>query len=163
MTASNTPVTTPPTESQPEQQTPQPEATTPEQQQASQPQPTTPDPEPENEDVAPEEQEPQSQVSQNEVPPNQPTYGLNGVPVPEANDGYTIVIYSLTRENNAAAIRNELSNDGYRVLVAEIPSRRYGTLWRVSLGQFESTSDAVLAVENLDPSFTENYFITTIQ
>ncbi|MBD3617205.1 MAG: SPOR domain-containing protein [Gracilimonas sp.] len=157
---STTPATPPPTEpQQPEQQTTQPEATT--EQQSSQPQTATPEPEQEN--VVPEEQEAQSQVSQNEVPPNQPTYGLNGVPVPEANDGYTIVIYSLTKESNAEAVRNELSNAGYRVLIAEIPSRQYGTLWRVSLGQFNSTSDAVLAVENIDASYTENYFITKIQ
>lgn len=111
-----------------------------------------------------QEQEASSQVSTDrEVPANQSTYGMNGVPVSAANDGYTIVIYSLSKESNAEARQNELSEEGYRVLVATVPSQQYGTLYRVSLGQFRTMRDAAIAAEELEPPFSENYFITKIQ
>lgn len=88
---------------------------------------------------------------------------MNGVPVSAANDGYTIVIYSLSKESNAEARQNELSEEGYRVLVATVPSQQYGTLYRVSLGQFRTMRDAAIAAEELEPPFSENYFITKIQ
>lgn len=132
----------------------------------AQPQQTEPEPETEQpaSTTGSQEQEPQPQVSQSEeVPANQSTYGLTGVPVPSANDGYTIVIYSLTRETNIEAKRTELTNEGYRVLVSSIPSQRYGTLWRLSLGQFDTMRDAALAAETLEQPYSENYFITEIQ
>lgn len=144
---------------QPVQQAQQPEQTTP--QPAVQEPAVTPDPV-ENQ---PEEQPQQTPVSDTEqaAPEGQPTYGLNGVLVSAANDGYTIVIYSLSNEGNARAKQRELSRNGYRVLLAAIPSQQYGTLWRVSLGQFESLRTAAIAAEDLNSPFSENYFITKIQ
>lgn len=97
------------------------------------------------------------------VPEGQAEYGMDGVPVESANDGYTIVVFSLSDQENAAAKKTELESDGYRVLLAEVPSTQYGSLWRVSLGQFESLRDAAIAAEDLDASLSGNYFITKIQ
>ncbi|MEX0723042.1 MAG: SPOR domain-containing protein [Gracilimonas sp.] len=154
----NQPQTTPPETTQPE--------TTPQEQQQTPAEPA----EPEQTQEAPEETSPEpEQESEAEVrtteeaPADQPTYGMTGVPVSAANNGYTIVVYSLSRESNAEAKQRELSEDGYRVLVATVPSQQYGTLWRVSLGQFRTMRDAALAAEDLDQTFSENYFITKIQ
>jgi|AntRauTorcE11897_2_1112592.scaffolds.fasta_scaffold00131_30 hypothetical protein len=143
-------------------ETTQPEATPQEQQQTPvQPEQTQETPQ---ETAAEQEQEPESEVRANEeAPADQPRYGMSGVPVSAANNGYTIVIYSLSRENNAEAKRIELSDEGYRVLIASVPSQQYGTLWRVSLGQFRTMRDAALAAEDLGRPFSENYFITKIQ
>lgn len=150
------PVTQPEETTSPEQQTQVPQNETP----AEEPQEDTPVEDPAQD----EEQEPTSQVSTDrQVPPNQPTYGMTGVPVAAANNGYTIVIYSLSSESNAESRRNALSEEGYRVLVATVPSQQYGTLWRVSLGQFRTMRDAALAAEDLESPFSENYFITKIQ
>lgn len=151
------PVTQP---TQPEQKTPQ---ITPEQ---------VPEQKPEEAKAAvtepnntpPQEQESEVQVSGiGEAPAGQPVYGLKGVPVQAANVGYTIVIYSLSKKSNADAKQTELSQEGYRVLVVALPSKQYGTLWRVSLGQFKSLRDAALAAETLADPFLENYFITKIK
>lgn len=96
------------------------------------------------------------------VPVDQSIYGLMGVTSAVANDGYTIVIYSLSVEENALAKQRELSANGYRVLVTPISSSQYGTLWRVSLGQFETLVDAAIAGENLEGPFKDNYFIKKI-
>lgn len=118
--------------------------------------------------VSETEQEPETQVSetqeiQEQAPAEEASYGLRGALNESANDGYTIVVYSLTNEDNARAKVSELSDQGYRVILASIPHQQYGTLWRVSLGQFETMRDAALAGQDLGNPFTDNYFITQIQ
>lgn len=111
------------------------------------------------------EQDPIAEVPvqiEQEVPAEQSIYGLMGVASEAANNGYTVVIYSLSIEANALAKQRELANNGYRVLVTPINSSQYGTLWRVSLGQFETLVDAAIAGEGLEDSFKENYFIKKI-
>lgn len=110
------------------------------------------------------EQPDQTEVPQNEViPAGQDMYGLRGVPVAEANNGFTIVVFSLSNENNARTKQRELANNGYRALMAAVPSQQYGTLWRVSIGQFASQRNAALAAEGLESPYSENYFITRIR
>jgi cytoskeletal protein RodZ len=127
--------------------------------------PPTQDSEP---NVAQAEQEPSSQVSETQGEREQPSageasYGLRGSVNEAANDGYTIVVYSLTNEENARSKVSELSDQGYRVILADIPHQQYGTLWRVSMGQFETMRDAALAAQDLGDPFTDNYFVTQIQ
>ncbi len=97
-----------------------------------------------------------------EVPSEQNKYGLNGVVNADANDGYTIVLYSLSVEANAFVKQKELTEEGYRALVTPIASERYGTLWRVSIGQFPSLTDAAIASENMDAKLKQSYFIKRI-
>lgn len=119
----------------------------------------------------PETNQPEEQVSSPEVPVQVPSenvpddqekYGIMGIISDAANDGFTIVLYSLSIEANAFAKQKELSEEGYRVLVTPISSSQYGTLWRVSIGQFASQVDAAIAGENLDSKFSDNYFIKKI-
>jgi cell division septation protein DedD len=147
-------------QSEQQEQEPETEETTPETQQPAA------ETQPEEQVVAEELEQPdQTQVSQSNVavPEDQPMYGLRGVPNSAANDGYTIVVYSLSNEGNARSKLDELNNDGYRALLASIPSQQYGQLWRVSLGQFESLRTAALAAETLRSPFSESYFITKIK
>ncbi|MEQ9308330.1 MAG: SPOR domain-containing protein [Balneolaceae bacterium] len=97
-----------------------------------------------------------------EVPVDQNKYGMNGVVNESANDGYTIVLYSLSIEANAFAKQQELTADGYRALLTPVASERYGTLWRVSIGQFASLTEAAIASESMDSKFKQSYFIKKI-
>lgn len=115
---------------------------------------------------APQEQEAQPEVpvlaNNTEVPDDQNKYGMMGVASNEGNDGYTIVLYSLSVESNAFAKQGELSNDGFRALVTPIASAQYGTLWRVSIGQFATLTDAAIAAEDMPAEFKQSYFIKQI-
>lgn len=93
----------------------------------------------------------------------QPNYGLKGELVPAGNDGYTIVIYHLSKKSSADSKQKELTADGFRVLVAAVPNKQYGTLWRVSLGQFVSLREAAIAAEKLPKPFLKNHLLTKIK
>lgn len=114
----------------------------------------------------PQEQEAQPEVpvlaNNTEVPDDQNKYGMMGVASNAGNDGYTIVLYSLSVEANAFAKQRELSNDGFRALVTPIASAQYGTLWRVSIGQFATLTDAAIAAEDMPAEFRQSYFIKQI-
>jgi cell division septation protein DedD len=112
-------------------------------------------------------QEPESQPEVQPTTPENPTaeaasYGLMGEVNDAANNGFTIVLYSLSNKENAMREQQRLQNRGYRALVIEAPSQQYGTLYRVSIGQFASLRDAALATDDLDESFDQNYFIKKI-
>ena len=97
-----------------------------------------------------------------EVPDNQSTYGMTGAVDPSANDGYTIILFSLSVESNARAKVQELSNEGFRALLTPVSSSQYGTLWRVSIGQFASLTEAAIASEDMPAEFKQSYFIKRI-
>lgn len=94
--------------------------------------------------------------------PAQPMYGLTGDLVDDANDGFSIVVYSLRQEDRAREQAASLAGDGYRVLVS---SRTVGgeTVWRVSVGQFESIPDAQQEAADLPSPYNTNNFIQRIQ
>lgn len=88
-------------------------------------------------------------------------YGLHGEVNPDANDGYTIVIYSLSNGANARNIKNQLEADGLRVLLKEM--RLSGKdIWRISLGQFKTREDARKAAKTLDEPYKSKHFIRSI-
>ncbi len=89
-------------------------------------------------------------------------YGLTGTLSEAGMDGYTIVMYSLSNQQNARLEQQKLQDDGYRAMVVPIESERYGTLWRVSLGQFASLFDAAVAAEDIETLLPDNYFIKKI-
>ncbi len=89
-------------------------------------------------------------------------YGLNGTATEAGNNGYTIVLYTLSRKSGADAQFEKLSKDGFRVIIKETPSQEFGRLYRVSIGQFESLADAAIAAEKVDSEILGNYIITKI-
>lgn len=94
--------------------------------------------------------------------PNQAIYGLTGSLTEAGNNGYTIVLYTLSRKAGVDEQRKMLSEKNYRVLVKEKSSAKYGTLYRVSIGQFETLADAAVAAEQIDKNILGNYIITKI-
>ncbi|MDX1617791.1 MAG: SPOR domain-containing protein [Balneolaceae bacterium] len=92
----------------------------------------------------------------------QPLYGLKGAVNPQANSGYTIVVYSLQNEARARQLRDDLIEDGYRAVLtrAVVSGNDY---WRVGLGQFESVGSAQSAARDLREPFRNNFFIKRIE
>lgn len=93
---------------------------------------------------------------------NAEPYGLNGTATTAGNNGYTIVLYTLSRKSGADAQFEKLSGDGFRVIIKEKPSTEFGTLYRVSIGQFRTLADAAIAAEKVDAQILGNYIITKI-
>jgi len=50
---------------------------------------------------------------------NAEPYGLNGTATTAGNNGYTIVLYTLSRKSGADAQFEKLSGDGFRVIIKE--------------------------------------------
>jgi nucleoid DNA-binding protein/cell division septation protein DedD len=97
-----------------------------------------------------------------ETQPEQPRYGLTGDLVEAANDGFSIVLHSLAREDNAREQAARLAADGYRVLVSPRTVQNQ-TVWRVSVGQFQTIADAQEHARELPSPYNTNNFIQRIQ
>ena len=93
---------------------------------------------------------------------DQPLYGLRGSVMEEANNGYSIVLHSFTEEENARNTAESLTQQGYRSIVSSrtVADR---TMWRVSVGQFETLQDAQQATRNLPEPYNTQNFIHRIQ
>lgn len=106
------------------------------------------------------EPEEQNEVAESET--GQSTYGLKGDPIPEANNGYTIVVHSIRSVTKARNIRDQLKNEGYRTVLTDaiVNGQRY---WRIGVGQFETVGDAQEAADELEEPFSSNFFIKRIE
>lgn len=91
-----------------------------------------------------------------------PLYGLRGEVIPRANDGYSIVLHSFDEESKTEEVVENLINEGYRTIVGSrtVAGR---TMWRVSVGQFETLQDAQNAATELPPPYNTQNFIHRIQ
>lgn len=89
-------------------------------------------------------------------------YGLKGELNSDANDGYTIVVYSMQDQQKAKQLSNGLKQEGYRTMMvpANIDSTRY---WRVAIGQFPSIDEAQTTAEELPEPYSNNFFIKRIK
>ncbi|WP_234567413.1 SPOR domain-containing protein [Rhodohalobacter sp. 614A] len=123
----------------------------------------------ENEDAA--EQTGSDQVSEEEITTepevavaetNQSLYGLTGSVVEEANNGYSIVLHSFTTEDRAMTAADMLREDGYRVIVSSRTVYE-NTVWRVSVGQFETLENAQQATTRLPSPYNTQNFIQRIR
>ena len=101
-------------------------------------------------------------TSAKNIPADQPKYGLMGVVDSRANDGYTLVLFSLSNRQNAMEKYQLYKDQGYRSLISPVNSERYGLMWRVSIGQFATVNDALSAASELPNDFSNDYFITKI-
>jgi cell division septation protein DedD len=136
---------------QPVQQTPEPEPP------VASPTPETAVPEAtEREQVIPAE------VQQPE-PVAQDLYGLNGEVQPGIESAFTIVLYSFGSEANANAAIQRLENEGYRAILARRSSSDGSPLWRVSIGQFETSANAQQAISGLPEPYRSQNFIQSVQ
>jgi cell division septation protein DedD len=126
---------------------------------------------PENIETPPEfgsEQDPGDEVTDAEPesagvqPEEQDVFGLMGSVMEEANNGYSIVLHSLNDEETARAEATSLSEQGYRALVSA-RTVAGNPVWRVSVGQFETLSDAQNAASELPTPYNTQNFIQRIQ
>ncbi len=92
----------------------------------------------------------------------QSTYGLMGEIVEEANDGFSIVVHSFNNEENARSSAAALNNDGYRVLVSA-RTVNADSVWRVSVGQFQTLQGATEAARDLPSPYNTQNFVQRIQ
>lgn len=94
--------------------------------------------------------------------PALPAYGLYGDIVESGNNGYTIVLHSLRSEARANEIAGELKDDGYRSMVngRTVDGR---AVFRVSVGQFPSISDAQAEAAELPAPYNDRNFIQRIR
>lgn len=90
-------------------------------------------------------------------------YGLFETADADANvsGGYTIVVHSLRRQYQAAAIRDRLNEEGYRTVISEATVNGE-TYFRVGVGRFENVADALEAVAQLPDIYKDNHFIRRI-
>ncbi|MGF1670337.1 MAG: SPOR domain-containing protein [Balneolaceae bacterium] len=93
----------------------------------------------------------------------EPLYGLMGTVNETINNGYTIIVHSLSNENNARNAMEDFKNDGYRAMIFSRSVPEAGTVWRVGLGQFETLENAQNAANELPSPYNENNFIHRIQ
>ena len=97
-----------------------------------------------------------------EIPAGQPLYGLLGEVDRRANDGYTLVLFSLSNRQSAMEKYEQYRIAGYRSLLSPVNSNRYGLMWRVSIGQFATMEQALEVAKELPKELIEDYFITKI-
>ena len=79
-----------------------------------------------------------------------------------ANDGYTLVLYSLSNRQSAIEKYEQYRTAGYRSLLSPVNSSRLGVMWRVSIGQFATVEQAFEEAKKLSKELIEDYFITKI-
>ena len=97
-----------------------------------------------------------------EIPADQPRYGLMGEVDTRANDGYTLVLFSLSNRQSAMEKYELYRSAGYRSLLSPVNSSRFGLMWRVSIGQFSTVEQALEVAKELPKEIIEDYFITKI-
>lgn len=97
-----------------------------------------------------------------EIPADQPRYGLMGEVDTQANDGYTLVLFSLSNRQSAMEKYEQYRSAGYRSLLSPVNSSRFGLMWRVSIGQFATVEQAFEEAKELSKELIEDYFITKI-
>jgi septal ring-binding cell division protein DamX len=128
------------------------------------PAPSVESPAPET--VVPEATE-REQVTLAEVQQPEPVaqnlYGLNGSVQPGLESAFTIVLYSFGSETNANASIQRLQNEGYRAILVRRSAADGSPLWRVSIGQFETTANAQQAASNLPEPYRSQNFIQRVQ
>lgn len=144
-------------------------SSTPVQPVSQQPVQQTPAPPVENpapETVVPEATE-REQVTPTEVQQPEPVaqnrYGLNGTVQPGLESAFTIVLYSFGNEANANATIQRLQGEGYRAILARRSASDGSPLWRVSIGQFETSANAQQAAANLPEPYRSQNFIQRAQ
>jgi len=138
--------------------------TQPQAQTQTQPTPQQPVPQPQSETAA----EVQTQIPQiiqqpaaPTIPEDQPLYGLTGAFNPQLRNSYSIVLHSFPDESISRNIANRLGLEGYRI---QINPRTVSntTMWRVSVGQFETLNDAQAAANMLPAPYNTQNFVQRI-
>lgn len=108
-------------------------------------------------------------ILQKEVPPlpeapeidEGPWYGMYGTVEP-FESYHTISLHAVRDRSRADELAGQLRSEGYRGIVSPVEHPEHGTLWRVSIGQFESEADAERSVLFLPDELRQGTFVTEI-
>lgn len=89
------------------------------------------------------------------------SFGTNGNWNPELPSGYTIIVHSLTSENQANRIAGELKDNRLRttVLNAIVNNTTY---YRVAIGQYQTRNDASNAANDLPSPLNSSFFVAPL-
>jgi cell division septation protein DedD/opacity protein-like surface antigen len=89
------------------------------------------------------------------------SYGTNGPWNPQLPSAYTIIVHSLTSENDAKQIAGELQDSGLRTTVLHAVVRNI-SYYRVAIGQFTTRDDASKAANELASPLNRSFFVVSI-
>lgn len=90
-----------------------------------------------------------------------PWYGMYGTVEP-FEQYHTISLHALRNRSRADERVGELRSEGYRGVLTSVEHPEHGTLWRISIGQFESEADARRSALFLPDELRQNIFVTEI-
>ncbi|MCC5942376.1 MAG: SPOR domain-containing protein [Balneolaceae bacterium] len=91
------------------------------------------------------------------------SYGLMGYEEITLLGAYTIVLHSLQSYERAVEEMKEFREEGYKTTLWEYRFSDGTTTWRVGVGQFETVSDALSAINDLPEPYRNTNFITRIR
>lgn len=92
-----------------------------------------------------------------------PAFGLRGTVSKAGMSGYTIVVYSFSKQRNASDMQRKLEQQNYRVVVSNVTLDDGSETYRVGLGQFKTVDAALRAAKKLKKPYRNNHFIKRIQ
>ncbi|MGM0506472.1 MAG: SPOR domain-containing protein, partial [Bacteroidota bacterium] len=90
-----------------------------------------------------------------------PWYGMYGTVEP-FGQYHTIALHAVSSRSRADELVGELRSEGYRGVLSSVEHPEHGTLWRISIGQFETEADARRSALFLPEELQENIFVTEI-
>lgn len=91
------------------------------------------------------------------------SYGLMGPEEQLLEGAYTIVLHSITDSERAKQEEETLKDEGYKATLWDVILADNRTWWRIGVGQFETVSSALEAVQELPDEYRERNFIIRIR
>ena len=111
------------------------------------------------------EPEPENEISEPVIvsESSSSSYGLMG-PEEELIEGaYTIVLHSIRDSERALEEQEYLKEEGYKATLWDVVLSDNRTWWRIGVGQFETVSSALEAIQELPEPYRERNFIIRIR
>lgn len=90
-----------------------------------------------------------------------PWYGMYGT-VESFEQYHTIALHAVSDRRRADELVGGLRSEGYRGVLSSVEHPEHGTLWRISIGQFETEADGRRSALFLPEELQENIFVTEI-
>ncbi|MEX0593560.1 MAG: SPOR domain-containing protein [Balneolaceae bacterium] len=90
-----------------------------------------------------------------------PWYGMYGTVEP-FDQYHTIALHAVSNRSRADELVGDLRSEGYRGVLSSVEHPEHGTLWRISIGQFETEADARRSAMFLPEPLRQNIFVAEI-
>lgn len=89
-------------------------------------------------------------------------FGLMGSGIAKIENSTTIVVHSLTSEESAKQVANNIAAEGYRTVVFKTTMKDGRVFWRVGIGQFRNFEEAAEVREGIEGDYGSRSFISKI-